>query len=147
MSKGSGAHGADEDRRRFAYQEAGQLWMSDVMHGPAVPGEDGRRKKKTYLIAFIDDATRVIPHAEFAFSENTRSFLPVFKKALLKRGYPLRLFVDNGANYRSQHFTIVCAKLRVVLIHSRPFQPAGKGKIERFLREPAGAIDYPLERY
>jgi transposase InsO family protein len=126
--------GSTQDRRRFAYQDAGQLWMSDVMHGPSVPGPDGRRKKKTYLIAFIDDATRVIPHAEFAFSENTRAFLPVFKKALLKKGIPERIFVDNGANYRSHHFSIVCAKLGVALIHSRPFQPQGKGKIERFFR-------------
>lgn len=126
--------GSKDDRRRFAYQDAGQLWMSDVMHGPLVPGNDGRRKKKTYLIAFIDDATRVIPHAEFAFSENTRSFLPVFKKALLKRGFPQRLFVDNGANYRSHQFSIVCAKLGIALIHARPFQPQSKGKIERFFR-------------
>jgi len=127
-------NGAKQDRRRFAYNEAGQLWMSDIMHGPSVVGDDGRRKKKTYLIAFIDDATRVIAHAQFAFAENTRSFLPVFKVALLKRGLPQRLFVDNGANYRSHHFSIVCAKLGVALIHARPFQPEGKGKIERFFR-------------
>jgi putative transposase len=122
-----------EDRRRFAYARAGQLWMSDVMHGPSVPGDD-RRKRKTYLIAFLDDATRVIPHAAFAFSENTRAFLPVFKQALLRRGLPARLFVDNGANYRSHQFAVICARLGVALIHARPFQPAGKGKIERFFR-------------
>jgi len=122
-----------EDRRRFAYVRAGQLWMSDVMHGPAVPGED-RRKRKTYLIAFIDDATRVIPHAAFAFAENTRAFLPVFKQALIRRGLPQRLFVDNGANYRSHQFALICAKLGVALIHARPHQPQAKGKIERFFR-------------
>jgi putative transposase len=52
--------------------------MSDVMHGPpVVVGE--RTKRKTYLIAFIDDATRAIAHAAFALSENTRTFLPVLK--------------------------------------------------------------------
>ncbi len=122
-----------EDRRRFAYQHAGQLWMSDVMHEPAVI-KAGKRKHKTYLIAFIDDATRVIPHAAFAFSENTRAFLPIFKHALIRRGIPERLFVDNGANYRSHQFAVICAKLGVALIHARPFQPAGKGKIERFFR-------------
>jgi transposase InsO family protein len=122
-----------EDRRRFAYARAGQLWMSDVMHGPSVPGDD-RRKRKTYLIAFLDDATRVIPHAAFAFAESTRAFLPVFKQALLRRGLPARLFVDNGANYRSHQFALICAKLGVALIHARPFQPAAKGKIERFFR-------------
>jgi len=65
---------------------------------PSVPGPDGRRKKKTYLVAFIDDATRVITHAQIAFTENTRGFLPAFKVTLLKRGLPQRRFVDNGAN-------------------------------------------------
>ena len=124
---------ATADRRRFAFEQAGQLWMSDVMHGPAVIDTD-RRKRKTYLIAFLDDATRVIPHAEFAFSENTQAFLPVFKQALLRRGIPQRLYVDNGANYRCRHLSLVCAKLGIVLIHARPYQPQGKGKIERFFR-------------
>jgi hypothetical protein len=60
------------DRRRFAFERAGQLWLSDVMHGPSVRvGE--RRKHKTYLIAFLDDATRVIPYAAFALAENTHA--------------------------------------------------------------------------
>ena len=42
------------DRRRFAFRHAGELWMSDVMHGPKV--RDGRRRRKSFLIAFIDDA-------------------------------------------------------------------------------------------
>jgi len=121
------------DRRRFAFARAGQLWMSDVMHGPAIAAQD-KRKRKTYLIAFIDDATRVIPHAAFAFAENTQAFLPVLKQALLRRGCPERLFVDNGANYRSRHLALVCAKLGLALIHARPYQPQGKGKIERWFK-------------
>ena len=122
----------DRDRRRFAFERPGQLWSSDVMHGPAVL-VDGV-KRKTYLIAFLDDATRVVPYAAFAFSENTRAFLPVFKQALLRRGLPERLYVDNGANYRSRHLALVCAKLGIALIHARPYRPQGKGKVERFFR-------------
>jgi len=121
------------DRRRFAFERAGQLWMSDVMHAVAVP-DQGQRKRKTYLIAFLDDATRVIPFAAFAFGENTQAFLPVFKQALLRRGCPQRLYVDNGANYRSHHLALVCAKLGLALIHARPRQPQGKGKIERYFK-------------
>ena len=120
------------DRRRFAFRHAGELWMSDVMHGPKV--RHGRSRRKTYLIAFIDDATRVIPFAAFAMAENTASFLPVFKNALIRRGLPARLYVDNGSAYRSRHLSLVCARLGVALIHARAFQPAGKGKIERFFR-------------
>ena len=132
MDKPAGEAG-DHDRRRFAFANAGELWMSDVMHGPSVVvGE--RVKRKTYLIAFIDDATRVIPHAAFALSENTRSFLPVLKLAIEKRGLPQRLYVDNGANYRSRHLALVCAKLGIALIHARPYRPQGKGKIERWFK-------------
>ena len=73
------------DRRRFAFERANEPWH--VMHGPAVFGE-GRRKRKSYLIGLLDDATRVVPYAAFAFAENTAAFLPVFKQALLRRGHP-----------------------------------------------------------
>lgn len=121
------------DRRRFAFAKAGELWMSDVMHGPAAT-VDGRTRRKTYLIAFLDDATRVVPYAAFALAENTAAFLPVFKQALLRRGLPQRLYVDNGANFRSHHLALVCAKLGIALIHARPYQPQGKGKLERWFR-------------
>ena len=131
--------GDHRDRRRFAFARAGQLWMSDVMHGPAIAAE-AKRKRKTYLIAFLDDATRVIPFAAFAFSENTQAFLPVFKQALLRRGLPQRLYVDNGANYRCRHLALICAKLGLALIHARPHQPQGKGKIERWFKSVRGQL-------
>ncbi len=123
---------SEADRRRFAFQRAGEMWMSDVMHGPTV--WVGGRKRKTYLIAFIDDATRVIPHCGFALAENTTTFLPVLQQAILRRGLPARLYVDNGSNYRSRHLSLVCARLGIALIHSRPYQPQGRGKIERWFK-------------
>ncbi len=123
----------NKDHRRFSYQYAGDLWMSDVMHGPAIK-TDGGRKRKTYLIAFIDDATRVIPYAAFAHSENTASFMEVFRQTILRRGIPQRLFVDNGSAFRSNHLSLVCAKLGITLIHARAYHAAAKGKIERWFR-------------
>jgi len=122
-----------KDRRRFAFEKAGELWMSDVMHGPSVSADNGK-KRKTYLIGLLDDATRVVPYAAFALSENTSAFLPVLQQALLRRGVPKRLYVDNGAVYRSNQLALVCAKLGSTLIHARPYQPQGKGKQERWFR-------------
>lgn len=122
-----------KDRRHFAFEKAGELWMSDVMHGPAVV-VSGRRKQKTYLIGLLDDATRVVPYAAFALSENTAAYLPILRQAIMRRGIPLRLYVDNGAAFRSHHLALVCARLGITLIHARPHQPAGKGKQERFFR-------------
>jgi len=134
MDKAGDAAESGQDRRRFAFAHPGQMWMSDVMHGPSVALPGSRTRRKTYLIAFLDDATRVVPYCAFAMSENTQAFLPVFKQALVRRGLPQRLYVDNGANYRSQQLALVCARLGVALIHARPYQPQGKGKQERFFR-------------
>jgi transposase InsO family protein len=49
-------------------------------------------------------------------------------RAIRRRGLPMRLYVDNGAAYRSRHLALVCAKLGVTLIHARPFQPQAKAQ-------------------
>ncbi len=121
-----------KDRRRFEHESAGDLWMSDVMHGPKV--KDGTRLRKAYLIAFVDDATRLVPHAAFALSEGAVAYLAMLEQAVRKRGIPKRLYVDNGAAFRSKHLALVCAKLGIALIHARPYTPQGKGKMERWFR-------------
>ncbi|EFK09406.1 conserved domain protein [delta proteobacterium NaphS2] len=60
--------------------------------------------------------------------------MEVLKQAVLRRGIPMRLFVDNGSAFRSQHLSLVCAKLGITLIHARPYHAAAKGKIERWFR-------------
>lgn len=123
-----------KDRRRFAFDAPNELWMSDVMHGPSVLDPDDRRRHRTYLVALLDDATRIIAAAAFARSETVAAFLPVFERAIRRRGLPKRVFVDNGSAFRSRHLALVCAKLGVTLIHARPFQPQSKGKMERWFR-------------
>ena len=108
----------------------GPLPWPEIDSDKALPWVEAR----TGLIAFIDDATRVIPFAAFAAAENIQAFLPVFRNALIRRGIPQRLYVDNGSNYRSRQLSLVCAKLGIALIHARPHHPAGKGKIERWFR-------------
>lgn len=120
------------DRRKFEAELPNDLWQSDVMHGPLVSAEP--RQRKAYLIAFIDDHSRLVPHARFYLSEKLEDFLHAFEKALLKRGLPRKLYVDNGAAYRSRHLEYISASLGIALVHARPYQPQGKGKIERFYR-------------
>ena len=69
-----------------------------------------------------------MPYAAFALSENTAAFLPVLKQAILRRGVPKRLYVDNGAAFRSHHLALVCAKLGITLIHARPYHATGERK-------------------
>jgi hypothetical protein len=114
--------------------------MSDVMHGPRLLEPGRRRGTKTYLHAFLDDASRLVPFAAFYPAESSACFQDAFKQALLRRGIPRRLYCDNGSIYRHHHLQIVCATLGISLIHSRPHQPRGRGKIERFFRHVRSAF-------
>lgn len=122
----------EEDRRKFEAELPNDIWQSDVLHGPGVLAGD--KTRKSYLIAFIDDHSRLTPHAEFYLSESLNCFLDAFRQAMLKRGVPRKLYVDNGAAYRSRQLEYICASLGIALIHARPYTPQGKGKIERFFR-------------
>ena len=129
-------HGLDkdarlpEDRRRFECELANDLWQSDCMHGPRVL-VDGKMRK-SYLFAIIDDHSRLIPHAQFYLAENLESFRDCLLCAMEKRGLPRKLYVDNGAAFRSHQLRYGCARLGVALLHATPYTPEGKGKIERF---------------
>ncbi len=127
-----------EDRRKFEARLPNDIWQSDVMHGPKVLVN--QKNRKTYLIAFLDDHSRLIVFAGFYLSENLVAFMDAFEKALLKRGLPKKLYVDNGAAYRSHKLEFTCASLAIALIHARPYKPQGKGKIERFFRTVRGGF-------
>ena len=125
-------HTKVEDRRKYEAEMPNDIWQSDVLHGPKLIAGDKRRK--TYLIAFIDDHSRLIPYGQFYTSENVQSFMHAFEQALLRRGLPRKLYVDNGSAYRSQQLMRTAASLGIALIHARPYKPQGKGKIERFFK-------------
>ena len=121
-----------EDRRKFEAESPNDLWQSDCMHGPMIIHES--KNRKTYLLAFIDDHSRLVPHAEFYLSESLESYLKSLESAVSTRGLPRKIYTDNGAAFRSHHLEHVTASLGIALLHARPYKPQGKGKIERFFR-------------
>lgn len=120
-------------RQSFCMQFANELWQADTMHGPSIKQTDGSWKK-TFLIAFIDDASRVITHGEFFYNDNTQNMVDAFRTALFKRGKPDRLYFDNGSNYKSKEILQACLRLDILLSHAPVRDGAAKGKIERFFR-------------
>lgn len=120
-------------RLAFAMQYANQLWQADTMYGPFV--HDGNGKKiQTRLIAFIDDASRVLCHGQFFFNENTESLATAMRTAFYKRGVPEQMYVDNGSIYTSKEIILICARVGCILRHAPVRDGAAKGKIERFFR-------------
>jgi len=119
-------------RKKFEKPHINELWLSDFMHGHHF-SIDGA-KRKLFLCGVIDDHSRLIVGATWTLSENTEALELVLKDAFLTYGLPKRLYCDNGAVYASSHLQIVCARLAVALLHSKPYDSPARGKIERFWR-------------
>jgi putative transposase len=79
-------------RRRFAHDTINTLWQGDLSEGPYIP-VDGK-KKRTYLIAFIDDCSRLVPFAQFFISEKFDGLRTVLKEAMIRRGIPKIIYAD-----------------------------------------------------
>jgi transposase InsO family protein len=127
---------AEENNRQrlaFSMKFANQLWQADTMFGPYLDAGGGGRKQAK-LIAFIDDASRVLCHGEFFFDENVDTLVQAIRAALYKRGVPEQLLVDNGSIYSCQEITLICARVGCILRHTAVRDAAAKGKIERFFR-------------
>ena len=132
LSRMTGSSSAPEEHRRFVAEFANGIWYGDVMHGPTVT-VNGRRRK-VYLITLMDDASRLIAHSAFRLGETALDIEGVLKQAVLKRGLPRKLVVDNGPAYRAATLQEICARLDIRLIYCRPYAPEGKGKLERWHR-------------
>ena len=132
MSKRTVADAVTIERRSFLADHAGDIWYGDVMHGPNILTTLGMRK--VYLVSLMDDTSRLIAHSAFCFGETALDIEGVLKQAILKRGIPKKLIIDNGAAYRCHSLQGICARLKVRLIYCRPYEPEGKGKLERYHR-------------
>ncbi|MEI7538230.1 MAG: DDE-type integrase/transposase/recombinase [Comamonadaceae bacterium] len=132
LSQLTGSSSLPEEKRSFSAEFAGSVWYGDVMHGPRVSIKG--RLRKTYLVSLIDDASRLVAHSAFCLGETALDIEGVLKQALLRRGIPIKIVVDNGAAYRATTLQGLCARLGIHLIFCRPYAPEGKGKLERWHR-------------
>jgi putative transposase len=124
-----------KQRLAFSMKYANQLWQADTMFGPYLDtAMSTGSRKQAKLIAFIDDASRVLCHGEFFFEENVDTLIRAIRAAFYKRGLPEQLLVDNGSIYSSQEITLICARVGCILRHTPVRDAAAKGKIERFFR-------------
>lgn len=119
---------------RFEAAGCGDLWIADAWDGPAVAELGGRHAQ---LFSVIDDHSRLVAHGAFYADVSERSFQHCLRTAIGRRGLPRRLYTDNGSAFSSGQLELICARLGIGLVHSRPYRPQGRGKKERFYRTVA----------
>lgn len=119
--------------KKYEAEFANQTWQSDMLFGPWVE-RPGGGKIQVFLQATLDDASRLIPHAQFYPNQGLDAFLDCLRQAISARGIPTRLYMDNAKIYRSPQLARIAASIGILIIHTPPYQPEGRGKIERFFR-------------
>jgi len=122
---GTGA-AAPEVFGRFEADAPGELWVSDVLHGPPAGAA-----AKTYLFGIEDDHSRFITGYWWTTKEDTTGLFAALRRAVEAHGAPQAFYVDNGSPYVSRQLLHALAVLGIQITHSRPRRPQGKGKIER----------------
>lgn len=121
-----------KDMRRYEMEHINEVWCGDSSVGPYIK-IDGK-KKKTYVIALIDDASRMIVGIDIFFNDNYINLMGVIKGAVSKYGKPKKFNFDNGANYRSTQMNLLAARIGTVIHYNIVRNPIGKAKIERWFR-------------
>jgi transposase InsO family protein len=124
---------APAPHKKFEAQYSNQIWQSDMLFGPYVQCPGGG-KMQVFLHAILDDASRLIPHAQFYPNQGLDAALDCLRQAVAARGVPVRLYVDNAKIYRSPQLARIAASIGILVVHTPPYQPEGRGKIERFFR-------------
>ena len=128
---------ATTERRAFEAGWSAALWQADIMYGPDIPrqGRDGRRRlAQTYLVAVIDDHSRLLCEGRFYFTQSLEAWLDVLRSACCRRGIPEKLYCDNGQVFTSPQIKRIGAILGMQVVHTKVRDAAAKGKIEAFFR-------------
>jgi putative transposase len=124
---------------RFEAAAPNDIWTGDALHGPLVAG------RKSYLFAFIDDHSRALVGYRWGHSEDTVRLEAALRAGLASRGIPKVVYLDNGSAMVSSQLLRALAVLGITLTHSKPGQPAGRGKIERFLCATRRPVVSPVQ--
>ena len=117
--------------RRFCRPHRMELLQGDIKYGPDLRTTSGELVK-TYLSSLIDDHSRYIVQSEFYDNQRQEIVEDTFHKAVLKSGKFDCAYLDNGAQYTTEHLGKACAKLGIRIVHAKPGACQSKGKIEKF---------------
>lgn len=112
----------------YEWPKPNMLWHTDWTLCPFT---------KKMLIAFIDDHSRYIVHAEYFQNATTENTLFAFANAIAKHGKPEAILTDQGTQFtptkgQTGSFTRFCEENGIKHILGRIHHPQTNGKIERW---------------
>lgn len=133
-------------RKRFEKEKSGQLLQIDTSRHKWIPGDD----RYFNFISIIDDHSRKFLYAKIVEQDTTWNNLLALRGVVKKYGIFEALYTDNDSKFKyhrknsSLYFNyhknpedvhtqidMALSKLRIQLLHTPPFDPESKGKVEK----------------
>ena len=121
-----------QEMRRYERPHINEVWCGDSSRAPSLTVEG--KKRKVYIIALIDDASRMIVGAGAFFEDSFVNLMAVAKSAVAKYGCPQMFNFDNGGPYKNQQMKLLAARIGSIVHYCKPYTPTAKAKIERWFR-------------
>ena len=122
----------NKDMRRYEREHINEVWCGDTSYGPYITIEG--KKYRTYIVAFIDDASRMITSCDIYLNDNFVNIMASLKKGVVQFGKPKILNFDNGKSYKNKQMELLAARIGITLNFCAPYTPVAKAKIERWFR-------------
>lgn len=122
-------------RLRFEKSASNLLWQMDFKGRVMLTSGT-----QCHPLTVIDDHSRYALALHACANEQGKTVQSLLESAFLRYGMPDAFFVDNGSPWgdsggaRWTTFGVWLLKLGIELLHSRPYHPQSRGKIERFNR-------------
>jgi len=145
---GSGTDRARAAERRFVTRAVDRFEMSHVgalvhwdFHVGSCPVRDDKAGLiRPRLLAFLDDRSRVLLHAQWYTEETARVVAHAFMQASMKYGLPRAVLSDNGSAMRAAEIKEGFDRLSVAHRHTQVYSPYQNGKMECFWGSVEGRL-------
>jgi len=133
------------EQRTFESTHVLGLLHSDFHHcSRKILNENGEWVKPV-LVAFLDDKSRLVCHAQWYWRETAENFIHALCQAFLKRGLPRSLMTDNGSPMTASETTQGLKRLSILHQTTLPYSPQQNGKQECFWGQIEGRLMAMLE--
>jgi len=108
-----GAPASLKDRKPFEEPFFGSMWQADSCHFPHITDQNGT-PTKTYLLAIVDDYSRMAVGAQIFFNDNAINFQSLLESTVASYGIPNKIYCDSGSPYINHQTEFICDSICVV---------------------------------
>jgi len=114
--------------KRFQRKHVDSMWQGDTFQFRI------KSAGKVYLTGFTDDRSRFRVRSKAYLRKGKEEAVNALRWALKAKRKPRQIYLDNGRQFTSKLFKADAAKHGIKLIFGKPYNPRGRGKIERYHR-------------